>query len=145
MTNAEKAAVSGSKRELIEILSSRKLIGYDGPASRFDPRIILHKFTNSQRVEYQWKTEIEKFTDLPAQVIEGLLPRRPELYSSPAFFNLSSYELVLKDVRYMHELARDLIILDEAQRIRVSVLVPHDILRQQAGAATTLSRPPSRT
>jgi superfamily II DNA or RNA helicase len=69
-------------------------------------------------VKYQWKTEIEKFTDLPAQVIEGLLPRRRELYASPAFFNLSSYELVLKDVRYMHKLAPDLIILDEAQRIR---------------------------
>jgi SNF2 family DNA or RNA helicase len=40
------------------------------------------------------------------------------LYASPKFFNLSSYELVLKDVRYMHELAPDLIILDEAQRIR---------------------------
>jgi SNF2 family DNA or RNA helicase len=69
-------------------------------------------------VKYQWKTEIEKFTDLPAQVIDGLLPRRKELYASPKFFNLSSYELVLKDVRYMHELAPDLIILDEAQRIR---------------------------
>jgi SNF2 family DNA or RNA helicase len=69
-------------------------------------------------VKYQWKTEIEKFTDLPAQVIDGLLPRRRELYASPKFFNLSSYELVLKDVRYMHELAPDLIILDEAQRIR---------------------------
>jgi len=69
-------------------------------------------------VKYQWKTEIEKFTDLPAQVIDGLLPRRRALYASPAFFNLSSYELVLKDVRYMHELAPDLIILDEAQRIR---------------------------
>ena len=69
-------------------------------------------------VKYQWKTEIEKFTDLPAQIIDGLLPRRRELYASPAFFNLSSYELVLKDARYMHELAPDLIILDEAQRIR---------------------------
>jgi SNF2 family DNA or RNA helicase len=69
-------------------------------------------------VKYQWKTEIEKFTDLPAQVIDGLLPRRRELYAAPKFFNLSSYELVLKDVRYMHELAPDLIILDEAQRIR---------------------------
>lgn len=69
-------------------------------------------------VKYQWKTEIEKFTDLSAQVIEGLLPRRRELYASPKFFNLSSYELVLKDVRYMQELAPDLIILDEAQRIR---------------------------
>ncbi len=52
------------------------------------------------------------------QVIDGLLPRRRALYASPQFFNLSSYELVLKDVRYMHELAPDLIILDEAQRIR---------------------------
>ena len=69
-------------------------------------------------VKYQWKTEIEKFSGLSVQVIEGLLPRRRELYTSPKFFNLSSYELVLKDVRYMHELAPDLIILDEAQRIR---------------------------
>ena len=69
-------------------------------------------------VKYQWKTEIEKFSGLSAQVIEGLLPRRRELYASPQFYNLSSYELVLKDVRYMHELAPDLIILDEAQRIR---------------------------
>jgi SNF2 family DNA or RNA helicase len=69
-------------------------------------------------VKYQWKTEIEKFTDLPVQVIDGLLPHRRELYAAPKFFNLSSYELVLKDVRYMHELGPDLIILDEAQRIR---------------------------
>ena len=69
-------------------------------------------------VKYQWKTEIEKFTNLPVQVIDGLLPRRQEIYASPTFYNLSSYELVLKDVRYMHELAPDLIILDEAQRIR---------------------------
>ena len=69
-------------------------------------------------VKYQWKTEIEKFTDLQAQVVDGLLPRRRELYASPTFFTLTSYELVLKDVRYMQELRPDLIILDEAQRIR---------------------------
>ncbi|MBZ5624543.1 MAG: DEAD/DEAH box helicase [Acidobacteriia bacterium] len=69
-------------------------------------------------VKYQWKTEIEKFSNLSAQVIDGLLPRRQGLYAAPAFFNLTSYELVLKDVRYMHELRPDLIILDEAQRIR---------------------------
>ncbi|HZL55901.1 MAG TPA: SNF2-related protein, partial [Bryobacteraceae bacterium] len=67
-------------------------------------------------VKYQWKTEIEKFTELPAQVIDGLLPARRALYASPAFFTLTSYELVLKDVRYMHELRPDLIVLDEAQR-----------------------------
>src|SRR5712691_8727272 len=69
-------------------------------------------------VKYQWKTEIEKFTNHSAQVIDGLLPRRRSLYAAPSFFNLTSYELVLKDIRYMHELRPDLIILDEAQRIR---------------------------
>ena len=69
-------------------------------------------------VKYQWKKEIEKFTDLDAQVIQGLLPQRKRLYTSPRFFNLTSYELVLKDIKYLHELQPDLIILDEAQRIR---------------------------
>jgi SNF2 family DNA or RNA helicase len=69
-------------------------------------------------VKYQWKTEIEKFTARSAQVIDGSLPRREKLYASPAFFNLTSYELVMKDIRHMHELKPDLIILDEAQRIR---------------------------
>jgi superfamily II DNA or RNA helicase len=69
-------------------------------------------------VKYQWKTEIEKFTDRTAQVIDGLLPRRQAQYASPSFFTLTSYELALKDVQYMHDLKPDLIILDEAQRIR---------------------------
>ena len=69
-------------------------------------------------VKYQWKTEIEKFTNLSAQVIDGLLPKRQAQYASPTFFTLTSYELVLKDIRDMHELKPDLIILDEAQRIR---------------------------
>jgi superfamily II DNA or RNA helicase/predicted nucleic acid-binding Zn finger protein len=69
-------------------------------------------------VKYQWKTEIEKFTEHSAQVIDGLLPRRRAMYATPTFFTLSSYELVLKDIRFMQELNPDLIILDEAQRIR---------------------------
>lgn len=69
-------------------------------------------------VKYQWKTEIEKFCDLSSQVIDGLLPHRRKLYASPAFFNLTSYELVLKDIQDMHDLQPDLIVLDEAQRIR---------------------------
>jgi SNF2 family DNA or RNA helicase len=34
-------------------------------------------------VKYQWKKEIEKFTGLDAQVIEGLLPQRHKQYASP--------------------------------------------------------------
>lgn len=69
-------------------------------------------------VKYQWKTEIEKFCGLSTQVIDGPIPRRKSLYANPAFFNLTSYELVLKDIEDMHRLRPDLIILDEAQRIR---------------------------
>lgn len=69
-------------------------------------------------VKYQWKTEIERFTKHSAQVIDGLLPRRKELYANPAFFNLTSYELVLKDLPLIQQLRPDVIVLDEAQRIR---------------------------
>src|ERR1035438_5092271 len=62
---------------------------------------LLHRRRGIQRVlviapasaKYQWKTEIEKFTGLSAQVIAGLLRRRKTLYAAPAFFNLTSYEL----------------------------------------------------
>src|SRR6202050_4301625 len=69
-------------------------------------------------VKYQWKTEIQKFTDRSVKIVEGLLPQRRAMYASPEFFTLTNYELVLKDIRYMQELGPDLIILDEAQRIR---------------------------
>jgi len=69
-------------------------------------------------VKYQWKTEIEKFCDHSAQVIDGAMQHRKKLYTKPAFFNLTSYELVLKDIEEMRNLRPDLIIFDEAQRIR---------------------------
>lgn len=37
-------------------------------------------------VKYQWKKEIEKFTGLDAQVIEGLLRQRHKQYASPRVF-----------------------------------------------------------
>ena len=69
-------------------------------------------------VKYQWKIEIEKFCDRSAQVIQGYVPQRRRLYAEPCFFNLTSYELVMRDLEEIHELRPDLIILDEAQRIR---------------------------
>lgn len=69
-------------------------------------------------VKYQWKSEIEKFCDLSVQVIDGLHPQRRKLYERPAFFNLINYELVMKDLAAVQALGADLIVLDEAQRIR---------------------------
>jgi SNF2 family DNA or RNA helicase len=69
-------------------------------------------------VKYQWKTEIEKFTALPVRIVDGPLAARTQTYAAPPFFCLSSYELVLKDIRLIQEMSPDLVILDEAQRIR---------------------------
>lgn len=69
-------------------------------------------------VKYQWKTEIEKFSGLSSQVIDGPVAHRDRLYASPAHFNLTSYELALKDFERIQALRPDVVILDEAQRIR---------------------------
>ncbi len=69
-------------------------------------------------VKYQWKTEIEKFTALPVQVIDSDKRIRTRRYREPAFFNLINYELVRYDMLEIQALAPDLVILDEAQRIR---------------------------
>jgi len=38
-------------------------------------------------LKYQWKTEIEKFCDRTAQVVEGLNRQRRELYRNDSFFS----------------------------------------------------------
>ncbi|MDO8724353.1 MAG: SNF2-related protein, partial [Syntrophales bacterium] len=69
-------------------------------------------------LKYQWKAEIEKFCDRTAQVVEGLNQQRRELYRSDSFYKLVNYELVARDLDLIREWSPDLIILDEAQRIK---------------------------
>ncbi|NOZ67795.1 MAG: DEAD/DEAH box helicase [Deferribacteres bacterium] len=69
-------------------------------------------------LKYQWKSEIEKFTGRTVQVIEGLNHQRKEIYREDSFYKLINYELVFRDIDMIREWAPDLIILDEAQRIK---------------------------
>ncbi|MFH1158283.1 MAG: SNF2-related protein [Pseudomonadota bacterium] len=69
-------------------------------------------------LKYQWKTEIEKFCDRTAQVVEGLNQQRREFYRSDSFYKLINYELVARDLDLIRQWSPDLIILDEAQRIK---------------------------
>ena len=69
-------------------------------------------------LKYQWKGEIEKFTDRQATVIAGLNHQRRALYQDNAFYKLVNYELVWRDMEAIRQWAPDLIILDEAQRIK---------------------------
>src|SRR5262249_8448150 len=69
-------------------------------------------------VKYQWEGEIRKYTCRPAQVIEGTTPQRRALYREPTFFRLINYEVALRDLDEINAWQPDLIVLDEAQRIK---------------------------
>jgi len=69
-------------------------------------------------LKHQWQGEIERFASRSGQVVEGLTTRRRELYRSDTFYKMINYELVHRDAALIREWAPDLIILDEAQRIK---------------------------
>ncbi len=69
-------------------------------------------------LKYQWKNEIEKFTDRSAIVIEGMIRKRKEQYRSGHFYKIISYGIVKNDLEYINAFTPDLVILDEAQRIK---------------------------
>ncbi len=66
----------------------------------------------------QWASEIKRFTGIDSQVVSGGVAQRLTQYRRQAPFTIANYELVLRDRRGIRDLAPDLLILDEAQRIR---------------------------
>lgn len=67
----------------------------------------------------QWKREIEKFTDEKAMVVAGGPRQRQTTYKrDPSLFKITNYEAVLRDVTIISRFSPDLVILDEAQRIK---------------------------
>ncbi len=69
-------------------------------------------------VKYQWQSEIHRLTGRDALVIEGLKDARQELYAQEAFYRIVNYEQVVRDLDRINECRFDLVILDEAQRIK---------------------------
>ncbi|RLC79534.1 MAG: hypothetical protein DRI81_05225 [Chloroflexi bacterium] len=69
-------------------------------------------------LKHQWAREIQRFTSLSAQVIEGNQIQRRKLYRDLQFFNIMNYELVHYDEDELMRREFDLFILDEAQRIK---------------------------
>jgi superfamily II DNA or RNA helicase len=66
----------------------------------------------------QWRSEIERFSDRSCQLVLGPAAERPKQYSDGAFFTICNYEQVLRDLPAIEQAGWDLIILDEAQRIK---------------------------
>ncbi len=87
---------------------------------------LLHELRDIQKVlvicpaslKHQWAREIRRFTNFPVTVVQGPSPQRRLLYEQPSFFTIINYELALRDQAQLERLRPDLIILDEAQRIK---------------------------
>lgn len=67
----------------------------------------------------EWEEQIARFTDLPSRIVVGPRAARLRQYRDPPFFTLCNYEQAVADVADLNGiLAPDVVILDEAQRIK---------------------------
>lgn len=67
----------------------------------------------------QWLREWRLFTAVPAAVVDGAPEARARLYrETGSGFLIVNYEQVLKDLPLLQRFAPDLVVLDEAQRIK---------------------------
>jgi superfamily II DNA or RNA helicase len=69
-------------------------------------------------LKHQWKQEIEKFCGRSAIVVEGLAAKRAGLYASDSFYKITNYDVVHRDLGPIGKWGPEMIILDEAQRIK---------------------------
>lgn len=70
-------------------------------------------------LKFQWKAEIERISRAMAAIVSGGARERDEQYrKASAFFVIVNYELLYRDLDAIGALRPDLIILDEAQRIK---------------------------
>ncbi len=69
-------------------------------------------------LKHQWKDEIAKFCGRSAEVVEGLSHKRREGYQTGSFFVIVNYDVIHRDIDVINRMEPDLVILDEAQRIK---------------------------
>jgi SNF2-related domain/Helicase conserved C-terminal domain len=69
-------------------------------------------------LKHQWKAEFGRFADRPAQVIHGLRPQRQHQYTEDTFCRIVNYEMLARDADLIDAWAPELVIADEAQRIK---------------------------
>lgn len=67
----------------------------------------------------EWQEQIGRFTNFPVRIVAGPRAKRLAQYGEPAFFTLTNYEQIISDGAEINRvLAPDVVILDEAQRIK---------------------------
>jgi SNF2 family DNA or RNA helicase len=88
---------------------------------------LLHRLEKVARVlvvtpaslKTEWEEQIQRFTKLPYQLVFGPRRKRLLLYASAPFFTIVNYEQMVRDALDVNaKLKPDVVILDEAQRIK---------------------------
>ncbi len=69
-------------------------------------------------LKHQWKQEIGRFTDRSTEVVEGLLAARAARYATDTFYKIVNYDVIHRDLDAIRRWDPDLVVLDEAQRIK---------------------------
>lgn len=90
---------------------------------------LLHRLGKAHRalvvtpasLKAEWEEQIKKFTDLPLRLVFGGRVLRSQIYGDPEtpFFTIANYEQIVQDSLDINARLRpDIVILDEAQRIK---------------------------
>jgi superfamily II DNA or RNA helicase len=69
-------------------------------------------------LKHQWEREIDRFAGRTTQVIGGLRLRREKCYAEKTFYKIANYDTVHRDLDLIAAFSPDVVILDEAQRIK---------------------------
>lgn len=69
-------------------------------------------------LKHQWKNEFARFTEREVQVVHGLRAQRQRQYREEAFCKIVHYETLARDADLIDAWAPELVIADEAQRIK---------------------------
>ena len=69
-------------------------------------------------LKHQWQREIKRFSTREAQVIHGLRPARQRQYQEEGACKITNYETLARDLDLIAGWSPDLVIVDEAQRVK---------------------------
>lgn len=69
-------------------------------------------------LKYQWKREIERFTDEKVLLVDGSPEQRRELLQTAVSYKVVSYNSIKEDLKELKTVETDMVIMDEVQRLK---------------------------
>lgn len=69
-------------------------------------------------LKHQWQREFARFADRESQVIGGLRAAREAQYAQQSFCKITNYDVLSKDLDLIGRWSPDVVIVDEAQRVK---------------------------